>query len=92
MRRSRYYESSEKEICSPFAKSKRKKPVFPRTSRASNSRTGLSKLALLLFRCTGHDDMWGPIISEECNVRPNTSSRPGGPVAKREPSPEGLGY
>ena len=59
MRRSRYYESSEKEICSPFAKSKRKKPVFPRTSRASNyPRTGLSKLALLLFRCTGHDDMW----------------------------------
>jgi hypothetical protein len=29
-------------------------------------------------------------ISEEWNVRPDSSSRPGGPVAKREPSPEGL--
>jgi hypothetical protein len=30
--------------------------------------------------------------SEEWNVRLNSSSRPRGPSAKREPSPEGLGY
>ena len=53
-----------------------------------------TKLALFLLRFPGHDDVScaGLVSSEEWNVRPNNSSRPGGPSAKREPSPEGLGH
>jgi hypothetical protein len=32
-----------------------------------------------------------PVYSGAWNVLPKTASRPGGPSAKREPSPEGLG-
>jgi hypothetical protein len=46
-------------------------------------------LALLLLRFAGHDDLGGTGLAgnEECA----TDSRPGGPAAKRQPSPEGLG-
>jgi hypothetical protein len=57
-------------------------------------------LRSLLLRFIGHDECGMPIYSELWNVRPNPSSRPGGPVAKlstmspvytkRQPSPEGL--
>jgi hypothetical protein len=52
----------------------------------------LSKLALFRLRFTVHDNCVGCHFSvEEWNVRPVDWSRPGGPSAKREPSPEGLG-
>ena len=53
----------------------------------------LSKLALFLFRGTGHDDEWGADLTREnaiCDLR--LRQGPEGRLPKREPSPEGLGY
>jgi hypothetical protein len=53
----------------------------------------LVQISSFLLRCIDGDDVWGAGLSrKECHVRPNSASRPGGPAAKREPSPEGLGY
>jgi hypothetical protein len=52
----------------------------------------LSKLALLLLRFIGHGECGMPIYFGRMECAPDSSSRPGGPTAKREPSPEGLGY
>ena len=60
----------------------------PRTDVLGYTQPHLSKLALFRLRFTVHDNCVGCHFSvEEWNVRPVDWSRPGGPSAKREPSP-----
>jgi hypothetical protein len=67
-------------------------PLRRRRSSVTDA-SNLSKLALFLFRGTGHDDEWGADLTREnaiCDLR--LPQGPEGRLPKREPSPEGLGY
>jgi hypothetical protein len=68
-------------------------PPFTDLVPEGRLRASLVQISSFLLCCIEGDDVWGGGLSrKEWHVRPNSASRPGGPAAKREPSPEGLGY